>query len=97
MSTLQPIEVDWDKCRGCGLCLLACPTDVFRLNEQNKAVPVFASDCHVCHQCEDDCPSQAIHIAHTITSSRKASIYDQPGIYLNTVDWSRDPANGKES
>jgi NAD-dependent dihydropyrimidine dehydrogenase PreA subunit len=92
----QPIIVDWDKCKGCGLCLLACPVDVFRLNEQHKSVPVYASDCHVCHQCEDDCPTQAIKVSHTITSSRKASIYDQSGFTLNYVDWAIEAAERRE-
>jgi NAD-dependent dihydropyrimidine dehydrogenase PreA subunit len=89
---MQPVEVDWDKCEGCGMCIKACPVDVFRMNENNKSVPVFASDCHVCHQCEDDCPKQAIHVAHAITSTRKTSVYDVPSLTFNFVDWSHgDP------
>ncbi len=83
------VTVDAELCQSCAKCLDACPVDVFRLGEDGKAFPAFVSDCHVCHQCEDDCPCGAILVSHAITSSRKVSIYDQPGLTLLEPDWSR--------
>ena len=85
------VTVDTELCQGCAKCLEACPVDVFRLGPDGKAVPEFASDCHVCHQCEDDCPRGAITVSHAISSSRKVSIYDLPGLVLMTPDWASSP------
>ena len=84
---MPQVTIDPELCKGCVKCLDACPVDVFRLGADGKAVAMFESDCHVCHQCEDDCPTGAITVAHAIGHNRKVSIYDLPGLSLLTPDW----------
>lgn len=85
----QNITIDTDRCRSCAKCLEACPVDVFRLDANGKAYAAYPEDCHVCHQCEDDCPTQCIEVSHIVKNTRRFSIYDQPGLNLVDVDWSR--------
>jgi NAD-dependent dihydropyrimidine dehydrogenase PreA subunit len=78
MKTTSAITIDPAACTGCGLCVMACPVDVIRLDETGHAKVVYASDCQVCYLCEDDCPTKAIHLSHDISNSRRFSIYDDP-------------------
>lgn len=62
------IEVDEDLCKGCELCTLYCPQDVFdRSDKLNKKgifppVPAREDQCVECRLCELICPEFAISI-----------------------------------
>ena len=78
------ISIEPTTCTGCGLCVLACPVDVIRLDpESGKASAVYARDCQVCYLCEDDCPTGSIHLSHDVSNSRRFSIYDEYGIDID--------------
>lgn len=83
ISASEKIQIDPATCTGCGLCVLACPVDVIRIDEiSKKAVVAFPRDCQVCYLCEDDCPTHSISLSHDISNSRRFSTYDQFGIEI---------------
>lgn len=55
------IEVDTNKCTGCGECVENCPGEVFELQDQ-KAHPVHMEECHGCHTCESVCEEEAVQV-----------------------------------
>lgn len=65
---MAKIEVDEDLCKGCRLCEIYCPQDVFeRSDELNKKgifppVPVNEEKCVECRLCELICPEFAISV-----------------------------------
>lgn len=62
------IHVDANLCKGCGLCVLACPKKIFDITKEvnkkgfNVARGVRESDCVKCRICEKTCPDLAIFI-----------------------------------
>jgi len=59
------VEIDVEKCSGCGTCVDVCPEKVFKLeeNEGKKTSKVVAEDqCFACRACEVRCPERAIEI-----------------------------------
>ncbi|MCX8170899.1 MAG: DUF362 domain-containing protein [Candidatus Bathyarchaeota archaeon] len=51
------LEVDWEKCNGCGKCIPACPTNAIVLSEgKAKIIPEKCIDCAFCI---DYCPTEA--------------------------------------
>lgn len=67
MTTLQYIkdvvtlELDVDKCIGCGMCELVCPHAVFAI-EDKKARIIDRDNCMECGACEINCPVDAISV-----------------------------------
>jgi NAD-dependent dihydropyrimidine dehydrogenase PreA subunit len=58
-------NIDADLCTGCGKCVLSCPMDVIRMDEEKKkAVITYVEDCMYCGFCID-CPVNAITIQPT--------------------------------
>lgn len=56
------IEVDPEKCTGCGICKEACPkgAKIWDINE--KAMATNLQFCHLCTICASKCPEGAIHV-----------------------------------
>ena len=53
------VEIDLDKCTGCGDCVELCPFGIVAL-VNDKATIVRPEDCDYCTDCEIFCPSGAI-------------------------------------
>ncbi|MCP4687432.1 MAG: 4Fe-4S dicluster domain-containing protein [Desulfobacterales bacterium] len=51
------MEIDRDKCNGCGLCVRDCPLGVMAIEEQTA---VIAEGCVQCCTCLKVCPRQAV-------------------------------------
>ena len=55
------VEVDKDKCVGCGECADNCPASVLEM-EDNKASVVNGDDCLGCETCVSVCPNEAVSL-----------------------------------
>ena len=53
------LDIDSEKCVGCGDCVEKCPTDAVELVE-GKATIVRPEDCSYCTDCESICFYKAI-------------------------------------
>lgn len=59
------VFVDHDVCEGNGLCVEACPVEVYDLVEvrgETKAQPTRGNDCILCMACVNACPTSAIKV-----------------------------------
>ena len=64
-SEIVEIEVNEDKCSGCGICLALCSYDAIKLVKSGEASPKAVIDklkCKRCGVCTAACPSEAIAI-----------------------------------
>ncbi len=62
------IVVDTERCKGCDLCVVACPVDVIRLTKEvnvkgyNFAQPILEDTCIGCGACAIVCPDGCISV-----------------------------------
>ena len=56
---MYKIEVDEEKCIGCGECVDICPVDVYEMQDE-KSVPVNVEECIGCESCIEVCEQEAI-------------------------------------
>jgi len=54
------IEVNYDWCKACELCIRFCPFDVLEADEEGKPRVVRLEACNNCKLCELHCPDLAI-------------------------------------
>jgi 2-oxoglutarate ferredoxin oxidoreductase subunit delta len=61
-------------CKGCGLCIAFCPSDVFEVDAKSHPHVRFPERCTGCEWCEIHCPDMAIEvIRHTETRASTES------------------------
>ncbi|MFC2056891.1 DUF169 domain-containing protein [Chloroflexota bacterium] len=64
------IEIDIERCKGCGTCADFCPTSVFELSEINGRKVSSAAridDCCACNTCVGQCPQGAILLTDEVS------------------------------
>jgi len=61
LKDVVTLELDTEKCNGCGMCLKVCPHEVFELLER-KAHIIDRNFCMECGACALNCPMAAIKV-----------------------------------
>ncbi len=61
LRNVATLELNIDKCTGCGLCITVCPHAVFEI-EEKKAAIVDINACMECGACALNCPVEAIEV-----------------------------------
>ena len=61
LKNVVTLELDVNKCTGCGLCATVCPHGVFEIGK-DRAVIVDRDACMECGACSRNCPVEAISV-----------------------------------
>ncbi len=71
------IEVDKEKCIGCGKCKEACPKGprIWKIENKKASAPDLTY-CHVCINCASVCPQDAIHVIRDAEEQEEAKKKD---------------------
>jgi len=80
MSKRKIIEIDRDKCNGCGLCTTACAEGALVLDAENKAVLVREIFCDGLGACLDVCPTDALKVVE-----RESEKYDAGAAFSHVL------------
>ena len=78
------VELDSEECKGCGLCVEACPPKVLRLSERLNRfgyhpAACFRRGCSGCGICFFACPEPgAIRVLRLVETGRRGSGEEAP-------------------
>ncbi|NQU24789.1 MAG: 4Fe-4S binding protein [Candidatus Nealsonbacteria bacterium] len=61
LSDVVTLELDTEKCTGCGTCVTVCPHAVLAI-EQGSARIVDRDACMECGACAGNCPAEALSV-----------------------------------
>ena len=61
LKDVVTLQLDHDKCVGCGMCLIVCPHAVFSMNK-GKARVENRDACMECGACAQNCPTEVVRV-----------------------------------
>ena len=76
VTMMAKIEIDQERCKGCGLCTIACPKNLVQIgeeiNRQGYFYVIWNADgqCTGCAICGESCPDVAIRVWRESGESR---------------------------
>ena len=56
------VSVEDKLCKACGICIALCPTKVFDVTPEGKALVANADACTGCLTCEMHCPDFCVEV-----------------------------------
>ena len=59
--SVNTLELDVERCTGCGICLNVCPHGVFERQDRRVRLAIPAA-CMECGACQMNCPTGAIQV-----------------------------------
>lgn len=61
LKNVVTLQMDRNKCNGCGMCLEVCPQQVFIFNDKVSTI-ADRDACIECGACAKNCPTKAINV-----------------------------------
>jgi ferredoxin len=61
LKDVVTLELDREKCVGCGMCLVVCPHGVLAMNDGHARIE-NKDACMECGACSQNCPTEAITV-----------------------------------
>lgn len=61
MDGVASLQLDTDKCIGCGMCVTVCPHQIMAVQDK-KAVILDFDACMECGACAQNCPTNAMSV-----------------------------------
>ena len=61
LKDVVTLEIDRDKCVGCGMCLIVCPHAVLSMNNGHAMIK-NRDACMECGACQKNCPTDALKV-----------------------------------
>lgn len=63
---MPSVNIDKERCKGCGLCISVCPAKALKLSEDMNAkgyqYAIYTEGCTGCRQCYIICPDVCIEV-----------------------------------
>lgn len=59
------VEIDTDKCQGCGECVDNCPASILEMDGDKAKVAGDLEDCLGCETCVSVCSNEAVTVSES--------------------------------
>ncbi len=65
---MEKVKVNFEVCKGCGLCVLACPKHIMQIGKKSNNKGYFVAECNdqdacvSCASCARMCPDSAVEV-----------------------------------